>query len=102
MFPIAIQGDTVGFNSGNGEKQSYIQAEPGQLLGCIAYFQYISGVESYVATLCTCFNKPRLVQDRSIDKTSGPSSRDAAPNLFDLITNDASKADLPNIPAGKF
>ena len=29
-----VQDDYVGFNTGSGEKLSYSQAEPGQLLGC--------------------------------------------------------------------
>ena len=29
-----VQGDYVGLNTGNGEKLSYSQAKPGQLLGC--------------------------------------------------------------------
>ena len=30
----ALQGDYVGFNTGSGERLSYSQAGPGQLLGC--------------------------------------------------------------------
>ena len=34
---LFIQDDCVGFNPGNGEKLSYSQAVPGQLLGCRLY-----------------------------------------------------------------
>ena len=47
-----LQGDYIGFNTGNGEKLSNSQAEPGQLLGC-GLVPFISGVEFYVVTLYT-------------------------------------------------
>ena len=34
-FFYRVQGDYIGFNAGNGEKLSYMQAEPGQA-SCLA------------------------------------------------------------------
>ena len=35
---LTVQGDYVGFKTGNGEKLSYRQAEPGLVLLYVAYF----------------------------------------------------------------
>ena len=45
-----VQGDYVGFNTGNGEKRSYSRAVQASCLA-VALFLSISGVESYVVTL---------------------------------------------------
>ena len=53
-----VLGDYVGFNTVNGEKLSYNQAEPGQAMAsCLAVAQFlsISGVESYAHTVLISF-----------------------------------------------